>query len=1481
MRKLRGLVGVLVMALLLLNLVEAITVQAAQLSSTKSTYVTSAEDKMVQLSTESVSGMSQKSELQALEIIVEYTAYYHFLYTNKGAQSLNVPNKELKVYAKKLHSMYKDFNSSFSMDSKNFKYLQLNKGSTKYDYDALNSYISESFVSDITSFYTEYLNDLAGNSTEKLAASYQVDIVSLSETLDSILNAVQAISNWTSNNAMVESCSSAISQLITTLKTNEAYESIFQVANTVQSKKSDDEIVVDTSLAYIENMTDAKVDNGTLQIAESPKLSLAYLAIVSASAVYTPFVSHTGCTEFTQALTSLSDADVSSDVLLLYNEVKGNKKPLYKRELDSVGNPTGPATVITLTDFNDDILSGRTGSLCTILGELQNDNSDWVYMQDGTDIKSKDSSVILNFNGESKSIDMQDYGTGLNLNLIVDGTSHGSNKDDNSGEGSSVPSVFNSNDDDEVLNTDPNSIENSSNTTGSKVSSAVWIFDKLRESFQVQAKVTDGFSKTTTNMGSTGGNAIYAHDTITDENVLSSPVVLYGAEYSRAVDNMTTALMNNVLKTEQWVLNIKDADTMYLYVNAFGDIVLEDDTVVIPAAANPLYYSGTAYNPFTVAFMNSYPSILKNTGQFKLASKSDVGKYVVFGVVDGDGTYSSFVAAKATSISEIETQGPLTIPKMKSVFTSNFGEDSVTVFKTRRLIFGKDASAWKNSKSTYYSYSPYLINTTITVDGISIFPYSSSSDTSKIIAKAIVNNMFAYYGVDTSTYSLKNVGNLNDAYMVDAVILAGLNGTNNSTGYHNDMLLKYDTYTANTATRKYKSLLSFSQTLFSKISDLSGVIGVKSIYDNPVVGKVLNEISNNLIFFFFIVVIVMLFYFSKVRIDLFQCAIFTLAFGVFSYLYVSVLPSLLPAAFNFFTNNVAQTISYEILGVDAERYITSKTNGENLNDDGTMNLTSTSFTLYKVQGRDRKSFASSLGVDQDQLIGGNIESINSAAGVYAKNDEICVNTNVLFDTLKITGKVDADYSYKLSSVKTVSNNIDYYVPFYNIVDGLLGKVNAISEIYNIPRKTSVYANGELKDNYLLYSYVNSKPFVTPGEYGFVAPVSDDDWTTEEINAFMSEGNTISEKLTEQFGRNIDWLGLSTWIYSPTAAMKKTLWAQTLQDLGYYDEYWNPNTEHMDELVSYVNYQTKKFVYDISDEIGTLSDDVMIKVVSLRALIALTQRASDFSHWMYPYTINYEEMELQNVLCSVFVNDYVQYIGTDMDIIQYMLEKHGWFNLIVFDVMSLLLSLLVATLNWVIPLCYLALLCVILLRMLGGKGFKEPIKGYLKVSFILIMCSFVLLLAILAVQMMKGSSIAIYFLLLVTLLELYVLSNLVLSVVRDFSEFGNSEINVSIAKTMSTAKNSIGSHLGGKTVKTNNLLYNKKGKVVESDRRYRDDYSRYNLGRTVDEYYDDARYHTVYNSNTADDSSDEQENSEVEDLLDIQHTITDENEVNEL
>lgn len=1436
----RIIAGVLCGVLLFLQCGDLVYADPAQLTSDLDTYVSSASSRLNEIEKRNYSGSAgQYGLLTDLQNLSQYAIYTDFLKENASTFSLS--QAEIDMYLQHCNEMLVHFNSQYSEDSTRYMSHTMAVALPSFDSSTVSSYVQSSFATEVYDYLVAYMDSIngLGLSDEKLESDYGSALGVLYKFLTDVQKDSEIVSQWAADNSWVCSTSNSFEAYCKEILNNSDYATMLDIGNTVANLKNDNSVMVDTSLTYIENLASVAFDtDNNLEVDTDPKLSLLYLAAFASSAVYVPFSSYTGCSEFTTALASLADDSQRDDVLLLYNSTKEYKKPLYKRTLDSSGNPTGVAKSISLADFIDDIESGNIGALCTIVGDMEEVDNDWIYDQSGQPQNTKNAVIVEDYNGTTTENQMQD-------------------------------------------STGKNSSSDSDSDSGDDVSSTIDRRNELNElamkwSPIVHADVRDGFSESDeTAIGTSGGNNVHATKEITDESAMSAPVLLYGAKYARDTDNMTTVIMTNILKSVSSTGDFSDKKSEWLYVNAYGDIVLGNDLVVLPGAANPLYYKAENYNPFTAAFMNSYPSVLKNTSYFKLASKSDIGKYMIFGNYDfASKSLNGLIATKITSIESVTPKAPLSVPGVVTNFTSNLGLDSIKVFKTRRLIFGA-GDLW-NEDNQFYSYTPFLNSTAITINGSNVFPYVPSEDTDGVIAKALAQNVFTQLAVNSETNELGNQEKLNDAYMIDAALINGLNGTDDAEGYQNSEMLNYDTYTANSSNRLYNTLKKTSTDLCNRTASTSGILGIKSVYDNKIVAGVLNAAQDYRIIFLLIIIVILLFYFSKVRLDLIQCVAFALAYSVFAYLYVGTLPSFIPSAFNLVTNNVAQNLTYEILSLDAESYSFDDDSTVNLDSNGYVDYDSASINLYRIRGESRDNFLSSLNIDSGDITGGKVYVVNKEAGVYAKNDAICVNTNILFDTLKIEGKLNSSYAYTLSAKKTVSSNVDYYVPYYQIVDCLLDKINTISDIYSIPRRTSTYADGRAKNNYLLYSYINSKPFVTPGKYDYVVPTSELDWTEEELKAYESENANVSSKLQEAFGNNADWLGISNFLYTPDESMKKTLWAQTMQDLGYYDADWSPNTEKLDQLVTYVNYHTRKFVLDMSGQIGYLSDDVMIKVVSMRALIALTQRASDFGHWMYPFAINYEDMTLKNVLQSVIISDYDKYVGLNMDVVSYIMEQYGWPHLIAYDILVIFMFLTASILNICVPAFYLMLGILILARLLMGQGLKEPLKGYLKASLIVFICSTFLTLLVLLARALNGNVFALYLMLIGCFCILDVLFGMIKSVVCNLTEFGNTAINVTFANKMHRISERA-SGLSHRTLRAGNLIYNRSGKVVRSLHRNGGDH-RYDLRTGVEDLYEDimggpGNYYDDYDSHSyLDDSLTEDSSPEAETLEEDEATV---------
>lgn len=934
-------------------------------------------------------------------------------------------------------------------------------------------------------------------------------------------------------------------------------------------------------------------------------------------------------------------------------------------------------------------------------------------------------------------------------------TKDNTNTTDTSTDGDTTTNGESNTDDDTTSNNDSESNTTVTTTTATTQNPAV-------ESIQAKKYDLD--------------SATYSYEEVTDENIMSQPLLFYGTEYERAVDNTTSAVLRNILKNASALSVIKSKSSRFLYVNCYGDIVTDDNLVILPGASNPLLYNDNEnYNPYTAAFMNNYPSIITNSENLQFTSKNDVGKYLAMAnTYDEDYTDTDIKAYLVSGDDSVDETSEITLAKLQREFYAN-NVDSLNILSTGRYAVGSYQN-WKNSD--LYAWSSIVMKKTPLVDDKIIFPYVPKDDLDGSVGASIASNLYTFYTKDASDTG--STSKLNDNYICHNFIFCNSNGTNDPVGYAKNFQLQYDTYVKNTLERFTTQLIDLSDSLFSKVSKLDGVIGLKNTYTDPLLGNLLGTIRQYWIPFCFIVGLIFLAAFMKMRRDLIESVVMVVVSLAVTYAFVNIVPVYLPLAYNSVINNVSENLTYQILGTSAEINDVEDTHVSSVGDNGDFLNQTTSLTLYKVGTKDFADFANSLNVDQSQLLGGKKYIIDQASGLYAEGDKLKISADVLFDTLPITGSYEdsGEGTYTMKATKTVSNNMDYYAPYYQIVDGFVNKLNALAQIYDIPRKTTTYAQSTVKDSYLVYSFVNSPVFTTPGNYkqGEVEEtnLSDADQEEEALNS-----KTVEEELTKEFGSGTDFLGIGDLVYNLGDSEKKTLWAQTMRKNGYYTADWEPVKDKLNSLVVYVNYQTKKFIYDMSDEVGSMSDDTMIKLISLRALVAFTQQASEYGDWLYPYCINYNEYNLGDIVKCIYTSDYNKYVNLDMDIVNYVGNDLGWFFLILFDASVILLYLIVFILKLLVSVLYVSLAILIIVKLFTQNDLKAPITGYFKCNVIVFALFTALSLCLVGVSKLDGSPIALFLTLLVLCLVAYVLATLLSSLIRGFATLGNETINAKI------------------------------------------------------------------------------------------------------
>lgn len=1336
----------------------------------------------------SSTGVGQYSLLFELRILSAYMLYAQFMIKYDSEFSAGIKTNPA-LHEQDLSTWVNLFNENYGKKSDDFKELKLvsnfdgiNHVGEKSADEKANKAFKENIVEVIPRYLKELLKRVqdeivSANGDQKqikaIKRQNRTLIGNIYAVCEYVLEAKSDLASYTPIEPPdLEKPESKARHKKYSLKQNgvtveEAYNGVFTdypellaLARKVeQNEATQEEIEIDLTRPYIENLSNAVVMKGDVEVPKTASLTLLYYAIMAAGSVYVPLQSYAGSTEFQEALKSLTnDKEVQSEMIEFYSAVKDMRKPLYIRKINGDGIPDGVATIATIQDFIDEIKNGNSGAFCTVLGDFiyDSETNSWIYKQSDFRSESDEGESYEEVEDNSQSVirvtDDSDE------ELIVDDSFDPNSNDVGVARWSNTG--FHSPNDQTEPTTDPTTDSTASNPTDLTEKPA----DSTEETDAEKSEVIDDA-------------AIHAYTEITDETKLSKALYLYGTDYYREDDNLTAMLLYNIIANSANLQYISDKSTRYVYINAFGDIVTDDNLILFPGIANPILYQSTeSYNPYTAAFMNSYPMCYKTNSVFKLTNKTDIGKYIIVRQMENKPkAKASFYAVKTNSISSIKDADPIKSRKMYLNFSVN-GLEKEKLMQYQRLIFGLETQ-WSD-KSKVFFYTPLVSHKTAKVAGSLLFPYVTSDDTpDKEIAKAIAQNMYWYLTTDTKTGKQSETSKFNDNYILHYFLVNGIGGTSNPKGYSQNTLEQYEKFVEGASERFLSSLKGLSQNIWEFTSGVQGVIGLRDSMQSPILGTILMVCRSNLIIFFLLATIFLVIVFARMKLDLFQITIKLLVSLIVAYSCITIVPVYLPMFFNVVINNVSENLTYKVLALRTEGESVGILK-EPLDERGETLFNTESITLYRAGLLDYEDFIDTMGVGEGEMIGGKVRVVNQNAGIFAEGDAIKVNASKLFDTLKIAKHNGKDRGYyRLKAYKTVSNNVDYYTPFYQFTDEFITELNKMNKIYDISKNVITYSNGVTKENFLVYSFINSSIFLTPGDY-------ETKWYTEgldaeEIETLKAADAKLVKKLQDSFGdktKASDFLRMTDWVAAPTEAMKKTLWCQTMQTNGFFDKNWNPNYKKLNSLVEHVNYQTRKFMFEMEDQIGQLSDETMIKMIALRATIDFNQQISEFGHWVYPFSLNYGDFTLGDVASVVFTSEYGKYVAMNFNTVDYVGDNKGWFPLLAMDVLLMLMFLVVYVVQLLLPVMYVLLCVTILAKLLMQGDAKIPVKGFLKCMTAIMAGYSVFALGLTLVEKLNGSVVSIYAILAICLLLLYVLFAVISSLVFNLADMGNETIN---------------------------------------------------------------------------------------------------------
>lgn len=1081
------------------------------------------------------------------------------------------------------------------------------------------------------------------------------------------------------------------------------------------------------------NSSDVLVEKFITNNDDKKELSTAYFAALATSSIYVPFQSHAGDQVFTDTFRALIDKDkkATDEIIDAYTQLKSYKKPLYYRETDSNGNGVGRGYMITLANLVEKVRDNKKIELSLHKGSIK---------------MGEDTNSYEYYNGMNGAI---------GVGVVKSETNE--DKENNSSE------------------------ENSNNNNGTEA------VDKTPERTEIsQANVGDpvtnseDLTEPVLRIGTFGtinlNTALYKNKDVIAANG-------YGAnlKYYRTPE---TVILNNVFSKNEKVINSLNANNQLLFMNPFGDIVLADDTIIYPGSANFNFYNkGWAYYSNTATVMNFYPSNIitgslspdSQEAIFNSPPKDSIGQNIIGYNVNQNGQDAYDTEMEkfrrdpyTAAVFSLDTD------HIKTGFTVTQGWDTRVIINGEVVelmnamkvsydsggLLGGIKDWFNEQQSSYFRfYQPYPMKSD------SFFPlnYKDKEGIEKAV-RIISNNMYLIYMSDKDGQAMESPNDMiDDGFVITNVVLQASNGVTNSGGLLKSISSNASYIFDNQAKLLQKTAADLFEAELNDFGGVEGVIGIKTAYQDTFFGSILGFLRD-----YYLVVVIAVFLYILIQYmrnsQTFVASIILAALVAGgAYATINWLPIVVPNIYNVVVERMSEKLAYKSLMYKVEQY--DQTYGESAKSDNTGRFSkrTTSVDLKTLSESEFNDLCDRQNLDKRKLLSGGAVILDATNGIYLEGKVIKLNVDRLFYTFPITGSaVDVGNGlkqYQLSADKMYSSNIDYYMPYYTIAKNFTDNLNSFARIYQLQRETIAYSGDMEKDSFFVKSFMVSIPFLSPGQYTNEdgSPLTED---PDETLMLMS--------LQEVFGNELDFLGIRNLLENPDQKSKDTSWYQTAEQNKLL------NKKNIDATVKRVNMLAKEFMIDNYYNFQQMSDENIIKVVSLYATMQLNSGLSTPINSVNPITLNFEELSLKDVLTCTLVNDFALFTNSDINLATHITNEYGFLTTVGLIVSLVEIFIIVNLIKYLVPALYLLFLVLMLLKFRSTDTKFNLVKGYLVcTSFIfgafLVFCGMLSL-----VELLAGNSFNAIIMIIVCTGILIALADVLLGIMKNFTELGYGE-----------------------------------------------------------------------------------------------------------
>lgn len=1167
------------------------------------------------------------------------------------------------------------------------------------------------------------------------------------------------------------------------------------------------------------------------------KVNQAYLAILASSSVYIPFKSKLGDDSFRQALSYIAEGDSKDKILEIYGDAGALKKPLYftsfhynqsthpsENDFKNIesGVFSNTAERLSLGLLVELIRDKAEGAIITGVGGFQPsiEDPDTFSMFQGyqneinsgekpSDAEEEEEEVKENKEQSSLSIPLLMCGTGFgnsllgnyNISLLVgswspinwlkdvikykinssksSSSSTGQTTIDSSNIPDTSPNHSSSNNPSSTSNSNP-STNNNSDSKGDDPSNDLDSGDKSNNKEEEDlSSISDMLQY---------GKEVPLSDSISGKENFTNPIMLFKRN---GMSGINYVLLKNILaegNEGETGINLKD-NSIYstmLYVTPFGDIVTGDNTVVVPGAANATFYNfneDILYYPFTDAFMSTYPSIYSKK-DFSVSSK-DIGRTFLY-LPKWDEFWYGFNPFSSATINEPQevavgyikgvdkvgkefwANGTNVATLEYSIYDPNTGE-SYPVFEPQKKNFKSFHTGMVNASSYIYT-----INTNVlTSDGLAVplYPYTNAvGDDAKARSQFIVRSFYTSLMVEGDGSIGGKPNQRMDRKYLRELMINTIDGRKSVIGYErsvqNERAL-IDNDDSGIIWKINLGIKTVANAFVNIFGDAPGMLGLRSATQDGFMGKVIYFSYKAFPFISVFIVVVLLALYTRQRMGLVSSIFYTFCglFGVYVLIYLA--PKYLADITNFLPNNGSNKLAIDSLILRQEVFRENGSIKPSYSDFGKFSYAESSITLYNFKDEQLEEVCKTYGQELDNILSGGSFVIDESSGLFVQGYKLKMSLDKLFDGVSIEGGIDSVSNfavYKLEKKNYVDSVINYYTPFNLIADGLINKLNCLSRVYLLTRSQLPYPNNQVKDAFFMDSYVKSPIFISPRE-----PWAMDEDMTETTKALIENYFMTTELGNEDFIGIYD--SLSEYIENGKAL--KTLWYQTMQQNGYFDEDIGPKL--LSNLIVYVNNNTREFLVRNIDKLPYVSDETWVEVTSLYATMLFNTQVSQYYNKLYPERINYEELGVVDTLRPIITKDYNRFSQSSRDIVDYVSSEYGFLGTVALACIVVLQGITSLILTYAIFIMYFLLIMFVVIKLFIKRDtMKSTITGFLKLYGTLVGVYFVNTWGLQILNKFDSSGLTLFFILVLSIVVSGFSGSVVMYTITGFSslDFAN-------------------------------------------------------------------------------------------------------------